>query len=191
MWTQLVPIHLCCRLSPLSPQPHGSAAAAEGALQHAAARLPTALSPTASAPLARLENSTPDVAGGAHSPSLLRSARLPKNRRGAARALTERGPSIRAFHRIPLRVTLRNTAAGQVQGAMLPPTPCWEQTPETHALAEFLLSMSARMALTNAWIVSVCYRSRTGRTDMLSGRPAKKLRTAAAAETAALLGANA
>ena len=51
--------------SPLRPQPHGSAAAVEGALQHAAARLPTALSPTASAPLARLENSTPDVAAGA------------------------------------------------------------------------------------------------------------------------------
>ena len=50
---------------PRATQPHGSAAAAEGALQHAAARLATALKPTASALLARLEKSTPDVAAGA------------------------------------------------------------------------------------------------------------------------------
>ena len=63
---------------------------------------------------------------------------------------------------------------------MLPPTPCWEQTPETHALAEFLLFSGARVALTNDRIVVACYRSRTGREDMPGGRPAKKPRTAAA-----------
>ena len=46
-------------------QPHGSATAAKGALLHAAARLPTAVSPIAAAPLARVEKLTPDVAAGA------------------------------------------------------------------------------------------------------------------------------
>ena len=66
---------------------------------------------------------------------------------------------------------------------VLPPAPCWEQTPETHALTEFLLCSSARMAFTNARVVVSCYRSGTGRTDMPGGRPAKKPRTAAASAT--------
>ena len=48
--------------------PSEQAAAAKGALQHAAARLPTAVSFIAAAPLARLEKSSPDVAAGACSP---------------------------------------------------------------------------------------------------------------------------
>ena len=48
--------------------PSEQAAAAKGALLHAAARLPTAVSPIAAAPLVRLEKSTADVAAGACSP---------------------------------------------------------------------------------------------------------------------------
>ena len=48
--------------------PSEQAAAAKGALQHAAARLPTAVSPIAAAPLVRLEKSTADVAAGTCSP---------------------------------------------------------------------------------------------------------------------------
>ena len=56
-----------------------------------------------------------------------------------------------------------------------------EQTPESHAFVKFLLCLVTRMALTNARVVVACYKPRTGRTDMPSGRPAKKLRTAATA----------
>ena len=101
--------------------PPGSAAAAEGALQHATARLPT-----------------------------------------------DRGPPRRP-----------RSLGSKIPPQMLPPAPCWEQTPETHALAEFLLCSGARVALTNARIVVACYRPRTGRKDMPGGRPAEKPRTAA------------
>ena len=72
----------------------------------------------------------------------------------------------------PTRASARRRSAGSRM--------C-EQTPESHAFVKFLLCLVTRMALTNARVVVACYKPRTGRTDMPSGRPAKKLRTAATA----------
>ena len=158
---------------PRATQPHGSAAAAEGALLHATARLPTALRPIAATLLVRLENSTPDVAAGAV--ALTPEKRSPGKgiKRLSARADRTRPIDSRFAWHFPQSYIekCRSRASARRHVAS---NACWEQTPETHALTEFLLCMGARVALTYARVVVACYRSSIGRTDMLSGRPTKQ-----------------
>ena len=103
-------------------RPPGSAAAAEGALQHATARLPTDRGPPRR-PRSLGSKFPPQILPPAHTRplTLLGSARLSMASRVAARALTECGPSFRALHRMHRRLVskLHPRCCRSL---------CWEQT---------------------------------------------------------------
>ena len=90
-------------------RPPGSAAAAEGALQHATARLPTDRGPPRR-PRSLGSKFPPQILPPAHTRPDSWIALACQGHQSLKRALTERGPSILAVDRVFHRVTLRDAA---------------------------------------------------------------------------------